>query len=62
MHKKINVSVLAENNRRLEGILVILGSLADADDSPELEAVHDLLLEVIDNMRTVLNADGKDME
>ena len=62
IRKEADMSVFLESERRLEGIMVIIGSLADTNNSPELEAVQDLLMDVLDTMRTAINTDGKDME
>ena len=61
LKKQINVPLLMESERCLEGIVVIIGSLADSGDNPELEVVHDLLINAIEGMRTALDVDGEDL-
>lgn len=40
--------------RRIEGILTIVGSFADTDNKPEMEIIHDELLNVTENLRKVI--------
>ena len=49
-----NVGALIECARRIEGITTLVGTLADANDSAELEIIADALMETVEDMRHAL--------
>jgi len=59
---EVDVIRLTACKRRLEGILVLIGNIADVNDCPELEIVHDSLMNTITEMRAALRTNGEDLE
>lgn len=51
----VNVELLIECERRIEGLAILVGVLADAKNSAELEIIADELIGTVENMNRAIN-------
>lgn len=59
--QKVDIDQLMFCKWRLEGLVKIIGSLADADVCPDLEIVHEVLIDTITTMKAAL-PNGENVE
>ena len=52
---RLDIGALIECERRIEGVISLVGVLADANGSAELEIITDVLIGTADDMRRALN-------